>query len=421
MQKQILKTSFLLLAFFMMPNFLNAADKVLQKSDLTYLGAFKVPSDGDGATTLGYNGAGLAFNPAGNNGNGSLFISGHIDYGRVAEISIPAIVNSSNLSSLNRASTLQGLQDITEGHRNDLLGGGATYTMDPAACNVGGVLVYNNRLIGTSYIYYDSSHVAVRSHFASGLTLSTSGDFKGMYQLSPTPQAGFVAGPMTRIPTEYQSALGGKALTFLRAPSQNPGRSSYGPAAFAFDPDALTGAASSVINSVPLIYYDMSHQTLGAYDGPTNNYVSIKDEIWGIVFPENTKTLLFFGRHGTGARCYGTGTDCGDPIYADKGDHAYPYKYWVWAYDIDDLIAVKNGTKNPWDLTPQTWELNLPLGGWNWNISGAAYNPSTQRIYLLTDRGESPLPVINVFQVNATGGGQPDTIPPAAPKNLTIR
>ncbi len=382
-----------------------AATKVINSSDLNYVGAFKVPLDnGDSASTLGYNGAGLAYNPAKN----SLFISGHIDYGKVAEISIPTVVNSTNLDSLNRAVQLQGLQDITEGNKNKISAGGAAY--QNGAVNSGGLLVYNNRLIGTDFGFYDANHEAVRSHFSSGLTLSQTGDFQGMYQLYPSPQAGFVAGPMAIIPAEYQAALGGKALTFLRAPSQNPGRSSYGPGAFAFNPDDLTGSSSTVINSVPLIYYDMSHQTLGAYDGPTNSYVSIKDEIWGIVFPENTKTVLFFGRHGKGARCYGTGTDCGDPIYADKGDHAYPYVYYVWAYDVDDLIAVKNGTKNPWDLVPRTWELNVPVGGWNWNISGAAYDSSTQRIYLLTDRGESPLPVINVLQLNISATA--DTVAP---------
>ena len=390
-----------------------AATKVINSSDLVYVGAFTVPSSGSEATSLGYNGAGLTYNPA----NNSLFIAGHINYSRVAEISIPTPVNSTNLSSLNRATLLQAPADISEGNLNKLDAGGAIYANGQV--NLGGLLVHNNRLIGTAYGFYDANHEAIRSHFASGLMLSQIGDFKGMYQLLPTPQAGHVAGPMCNIPAEYQTALGGKAITFLRAPSQNPGRSNYGPGAFAFNPDALTGASSTVVPTVPLVYYDMGHQTLGAYDGPTNQYVSIKDEIWGVVFPENTKTILYFGRHGTGVRCYGTGTQCGDPVYTDdKGDHTYPYKYWIWAYDVDDLIAVKNGTKNPWDPIPRVWELSLPITGWNAVISGAAYDPATQRIYLLTDRGESPLPIIHVYKVNVTA---PPVVKRPSSPSLQIR
>ena len=79
------------------------------------------------------------------------------------------------------------------------------------------------------------------------------------------------------------------------------------------------------------------------------NHLSQADFITGMVFPSGTRTVLFFGKHGMGNYCYGTGGssggDCFDPDDSSKGIHSYPYRSQVWAYDANDLIAVKNGQK----------------------------------------------------------------------------
>ena len=52
---------------------------------------------------------------------------------------------------------------------------------------------------------------------------------------------------------------------------------------------------------------------------------------------------------------------CYDPTTSDKGSHAYPYRYQVWAYDLNDFAAVKAGTKQPWEVVPYgVWPLSLP-------------------------------------------------------------
>ena len=98
-----------------------------------------------------------------------------------------------------------------------------------------------------------------------------------------------------------------------------------------------------------------------------------------MVFPEGTRSVLFFGRHGLGKFCYGPGTTdqqlvgrptdggvdtwCHDPTSANKGTHAYPYHYYVWAYDANDLAAVKAGQKQPWEVKPYAvWPFSLPFG-----------------------------------------------------------
>ena len=217
-------------------------------------------------------------------------------------------------------------------------------------------------------------------------------------------------------------------------------RTSFGPAAFAFNP-----ADIGVKNPVPataLLYYDdnsgkngatcATHWTVGDYSyqdgcngGAVGTIVSGSDLIDGVVFPDGSKSVLFFGRHGD-TYCYGTGGasggDCYDPESSDKGLHGYPYHYRIWAYNADDLAAVKAGTKNPWEVAPYAyWNVTFPIPGWKYYIDGATYDSTNKRIYVSMDHGDSSAPLIQVFSVNVTAGGTSDTTPPAAPRGLAVR
>ena len=199
---------------------------LLQQSDLVYEGAFRLPAGPNDQNTLAYGGFGMAYNPARN----SLYMNGHLYYQKTAEVSIPPITNSTSLSALSTATLLQPLTDITEG-RLSSVGAGKVY--------IGGQMVHGGRLIGSAYTQDDTSQVA--SHFASGLTLSTLNDFQGFYQVG-TIGARFVSGYMTAIPPEWQTALGGKALTGGCCNPPNLGATNiagmpWGPAAFVFNPD----------------------------------------------------------------------------------------------------------------------------------------------------------------------------------------
>src|SRR5687768_4134545 len=69
-------------------------DPLVQSSDLTYMGAFRVPAGALGGSAQGfsYTKTGFAFNPT----NGSLFLNSHIYEQKTAEISIPQPVVSTN-------------------------------------------------------------------------------------------------------------------------------------------------------------------------------------------------------------------------------------------------------------------------------------------------------------------------------------
>jgi hypothetical protein len=109
--------------------------------------------------------------------------------------------------------------------------------------------------------------------------------------------------------------------------------------------------------------------------------------------------VLFFGKHGTGNYCYGTGGtsgDCYDPDDNSKGIHSYPYRSQVWAYDANDLIAVKNGLKQSYEVMPYAvWQLDASVV----DIQGVAYDPATQRLYVSQVYAENTRPLIRVYQV----------------------
>jgi hypothetical protein len=109
--------------------------------------------------------------------------------------------------------------------------------------------------------------------------------------------------------------------------------------------------------------------------------------------------VLFIGTTGVGDYCYGEAAACGDPSNNSKGEHAYPYKAYVWAYDANDLAAVKAGAKQPWQIVPYaTWELPGISVGYD-GIGGAAYDPATRRIYVSEKNGDGERPLIHVFKV----------------------
>ena len=416
-------------------------EPLLQLGNLVYEGAFKVPKGdlGDDSTNydrLGYGGGPIAFNQARN----SLFVVGHPYGDRVAEISIPEIVNSNNLNDLKTASLIQPAIDITDNHWANLaLDGSALSHPVP-----GGLLLFHNRLIGSAYVYYDASGQGYRSHFYASPNWSTEGtNFHGMYRVGVASgvNGGFVGGYMALIPPEWQSGFGGSALTGLGGIPIIL-RTSWGPCAWVFNPDDL--GVTDPVPATMLVGYTSHHPTLGGWGSSEGTlYFNMATQVRGLVFPYGTRSVLFFGRHGLGETgqgdkcCYGIGTAdqtlaqqdhyCYDPSDSSKGCHCYPYVYQVWAYDANDLLKVKNGEINPetnqpyqpWDIRPYAiWNLDFPFAKENAQIVGATYDPSTQRIFISEYGGErpsmEPYPLIQVYKVDTSSAptSTPDTTPP---------
>ena len=361
---------------------------LVQSTNLVYQGAFTLPNAGGNGFT--YGGSALAYNPA----NNSLFVVGSTLDAQSAEVSIPAIGGTATL--------LQALTDPLAGKRSQV-GGGDVY--------IGGQLVYKSMLYVSAFVYYDGSGSQTLSHFSRSPTLSQAA-VTGPYRVGDMG-AGFYSGYMGLVPADWQSAFGAPAVTGNCCLSIIS-RTSYGPALNAFDPAATTQTAK------PLVYYTSTNQTLGTYGASGSHPVfNGSTRVTGVVFPEGSGTVLFFGRTGIGAYCYGEALACNDPAVPYKGEHAFPYRPYVWAYRAADLAAVKAGTKLPWTVVPYaTWE--LPEFGQDYlgefALGGAAYDPATSRIFLVERMGSTPAR-IHVYKVTNVVA----TPKPAAPASLQVR
>jgi len=328
------------------------AGTLLQSAGLVYDGSFTVPSG------FAYGGTAISLNPI----RSSLFIvSGQL----AAEITIPAIGD--------RATFLQPLANLAEGA-----------TVGASDERIGGTLVVDGELWFTKYVYYDGNGEQTLSHFRRPLDLSVTGQVKGPFRVGPLG-AGFYSGYMAPVPAALQAALGGPVLTgncCLNIIS----RTSFGPAAFAID--------LAQWNAVPLVYYPGDHPSLGPWNG-VSPFFGGSDRITGLVIPEGFASVLFIGRHGT-TFCYG-GPECNDPTDPYQGVHGYPYESSIWAYAASDLANVRAGTVAPWDVQPYTrWALPELNGS---VVNGAAYDPATQRIYVVQHKGDGDNPRIHVWRI----------------------
>ena len=367
--------------------------------DLSYEGAFRLPSAESNGDSFSFSGGPLAFNPDGP----SLFVGARSR--RVAEVSIPQPVNSAEIGALPMAAYVQPFADPSDGRLTDIA---------PSGISLSGLLVHNRQLLGAGLIYYDANNIQTLSHFARPLRLGEP-SVKKLVRVWQNGKSGFVAGYMAAVPPEWQSSLGGPAITGQCCIAIIT-RSSWGPAAFAFDPAEVSAGRNA--NAEPLLYYPLDHPTLGPWEGSNPTYGGTM-QLGGVALIAGTRTALFIGRNGMGPFCYGNGTGdqalaasrptgneryCYDPTNTDKGQHAYPYRYQMWAYDLSELAEVRAGRRDPWSVKPYgVWPFDLPTAEPGVRIGGVAYDPARQRIYvaqLLADRdGFAHRPLIHVYTV----------------------
>lgn len=359
--------------------------------DITYLGSFRVPTAAD--LNYDHSGHGLTFDPQ----RASLFISNYAK--RVSEISIPTPSPATTKGALPRAALIQGPTDVLRGK------------LSLAGNMIGGLLVSGQDLIVSAYILYDGSGSARLSHFR------VSTDFQQTTVRGPVEVgsrgAGWVGGNMAHLPASWQAAFGGPALTGQSGISI-VSRSSYGPTATVFNPAAIV--ASPVPGTI-VLGYPGAHTTLGNWNssGTLWNSTAVTP---GIAAIEGTESVLWIGRKGLGPFCYGTGANCGDPTSPHQGDHSYPYGYYVWAYDQADLLAVKAGTKQTWEIVPYaTWEItDILMPTAHHIIRGVAYDPARQWLFLAEQQADGTAVLIRVMHVAVpTGPPAPPPPPPEPP------
>jgi hypothetical protein len=361
---------------------------LIRADDISYLGAFALPGGTFEASRFGYGGGALSVL------DDTLFVGGHAwDPGTLAQVAIPATLGIGEWSTLPVATVLQPFADVTDG----TFGSGWTLY---------GTMPWGGRLIVAASIYYDAAGNQTTSHGASSFDLSDSSDFTGLGAIAAGAPPRSQGGYMTPIPVEWQSLLGGPALTG-QCCIPIISNTSSGPAATVFDPTEIGDDPSGAT----LLWYPLAHEIV---DGTTQNETfNLATSVVGAAFPTGSRSVLFFGRHGTGPYCYGIGTDdpdlhgeptgsgdvyCYDPVHSSKGTHAYPYRHQVWAYDAADLLAVLDGDAEPWEPRPYAvWELEGMADGGTATAVAATFAPATGRLYFTEAYSERPQ--VHVFQI----------------------
>lgn len=348
---------------------------LVHQSDLEYLGAFRLPQ----VPQLQYPGDSLALH------DGLLVVQGRAGVHFAFEIPAPVEGPYNSLPVAAIRTVYPSLDD------------GARLRGNPADTEVRGLLFLPDRLIMTVASFYDATSAQKISHLSRDLATEK----MAAYALPPI---GHTAGYMTFATGELGPALTGNfGLPILS-------RESNGPAAFIFDPSDLTKPA------VPVLDYPNGATALAPWN-IGNDLWTADSRLGGMAMIG--RSVLFIGVHGTGPFCYGPPYSGPDAAYVqppndprcdlvlhettDKGTHTDPYVYRIWAYDANDLVAVKQGKLKPWEPRPYgLWNLTLPYPSGRTRCGGV-FDPATSRLYLsqqFSDKDPAQgWPVMHVYQV----------------------
>ena len=401
---------------------------LLQIDDLEYQGAFAIPSAEPLDMSANSSSGTIAYNRA----NNSLFIAGHHRYGKIAEFSIPDLVNTkTDLSALNQATLLQNFSPVVS----------VAPSGNPQNIEViNGIALVNGKLIVNAEDRYDgeadNTHTTLVVENASNLANSA---VNGFYELEGAVHA---AGWMSPVPTEWRTLLGGSHIAGHAGKRAINRRYSIGPSAFVFNPADIS-ATSGNIPTTALLDFSLENPLHADYDyenafynmvevngdasftghtfedadgiiGTNDLWTEISYASYGFIIP-GTRTYLTIGASGGQVSGIGYkpeqnhGYTCPGPCPYDGEDY-YNY-YWLW--DVNDLLDVKNGLQQPHELRPYDYGFFEELFRTDENprpwdlqtITGGTFDADNGILYLTIHDGASTnqherLPAIVAYKIN---------------------
>ena len=360
---------------------------LLDIGDFEYVGAFRLPADTYGSSSLNYSEGPLAFNPS----NQSILIVGHNHHQEIAEFAIPSIVNSTALGDLNMAGApLQSFTSVLDGAP-----GGNPQDLN----RIGGMAVLESlsgpRLVLNAYEYYD----APADNTQTTLVVDDPDDVEGAVMggfYTFEGGAGHTSGWISPIPPEWQDSLGGTYITGQSSGIPIISRTSVGPSAFAFNPADLLDSTTvpTPVPTTTLLDFSLGnplHGDLSNSSGTNDLWTHLSRATYGIILP-GTRTYATFGHsggHGPDGVCYkceqDNGNLCGGYCAPDHEDY---YQY-VWLWDVNDLLAVKKGTMNSYDVKPYSYgAFSTPFENGTHEIGGGAYDPETGYLHLTIQKAD---------------------------------
>lgn len=351
-------------------------------ADFQYQGAFRLPDDTFGTSSLNYSQGPVEYNPD----NHSIFIVGHAHHQQIAEFAVPDLVASGHIPDLNMAGTpLQVFSDIL-----GRVAGGNPQALD----RVGGMAYIRGpagpELIVNAYEYYDApgdnSQTTAVVRTADILSASA---IEGFFSFQGG--AGHTSGWISPIPPAWQNLLGGTHITGQSSGIPIISRCSVGPSAFAFNAMDMVDNPSvpDPVPTVKLLNFSLAqrlHDDLANASLENDVWTHLSRAIYGFIVPGSRTyaTIGHSGGHASGV-CYkctqNDGTLCGGYCPPDADD--YYHYYWLW--DVNDLLAVKAGTMQSYDVRPYEYGV-FPTPFDTRTLGGGSFDPGTGKLYLTVQR-----------------------------------
>lgn len=285
----------------------------------------------------------------------------------------------------------------------------------------GGVTQHGGRVILNGYCTYDGDGRASRKTWWVGKDFaSLTGPVEG------SVRNGLVMREISRIPPEWHTLLGGDCGVTTGYTSIIS-RASYGPSFTTFDCEDVgtPGFTMNFLLGCPEVdpangaptgcakyWQHNSPPDLAHYGGSEHSA--------GLFIAPGTRTLVALVREAKGPMCYGYPTTDPtlhgkprlDAVYCYslvdnpnyKGPTGYPYVFLALLFDLNDLVAVKEGKMKPWDVAPYASHV-MPTSSDGFSVGytgSAAFNAKTGLQYLFRElfpngRGGADVDVFSGF------------------------
>jgi hypothetical protein len=373
-------------------------------ADLEYLGAFRLPAADYGNSNLNFSEGPLVFDAA----SQSIFIVGHTYQQAVAEFTVPELGSGAVVADLPMAAApVQNFASV--------LDRAPTTDADNILNRIGGLALLDDggarRLVVNAYEYYD----APGDNWLTTMTLADADDLAGAAAtgfFAWQGGAGHTSGWISPVPPAWQGALGGTHITGQSSGIPIIGRTSVGPSAFAFTPANLFSAAGgATVATVKLLDYSLANPLdadLSNASGTNDLWTHLSRATYGFVVP-GTDTYFVVGGSGGHASGVGykieqdNGNVCGGYCPWEAADE---YAYW-WAYDLGDLVAVRAGELQPYEVRPYGRGV-FPVPFASTMIGGGSFDPATGRLFLTLQRADDSQgvyanpPIVAVYRFGGT-------------------
>lgn len=435
-----------------------AGEHLLLPEDLIYLGAFRLPDEGERPYTFAYGGEAMTFRVDGNPDQvgdglpGSLFVMGHnrLPYGelphgnQVAEITIPKPLISSRVANLHTAQFLQTFTDAAAGFF---------------------VTLEEIPRVGMEYLYTPISGPQI--HLSWGQHMQPAEEVPSHACFAPDLQFPNLQGPwyighlspytvndyLFEIPTSWANInTGGRILATGRF--KDGGWSGMGPSLIAYwpwlDRDSTPPPQGTRLSGMVLLLYANSIET-DSIERCVTGYQHGDEWTGGawITTQSHKEAVLFAGTKSTGDRYwYGfvhpegpqypfvekeflgefvlcrlaDGSPCPHPqdlvgvtVVSDRGWWSNEFRAQFLFYDPRDLALVAQGAIPPWEPQPYAaldideylflnpsgidqWTLGAGLQR-RYRLGDVAFDRENGYLYVLELFADEAKPVIHVWQV----------------------